>query len=150
MRYKQSTQIRDSLYRLWSYILGTLATGTKNWRLVIGRVGRIGHGEFKLISENSTIYSTSPQIYRTGCFVLLQETPGLLSACLVSLEPEAHLRVFPSSFQHDERFLKNARYRTLTTPDDVSCTHILVFPTSPELNVCCSVDIISNFCIRLV
>lgn len=47
MRYKQSTQIRDSLYRLWSYILGTLANGTRNWRLVIGRVGRIGHGEFK-------------------------------------------------------------------------------------------------------
>lgn len=60
----------------------------------------------------------------------------MLSACLVSLEPEAHLRVFPSSFQHDDRFLKNSRHRTLITPDDTSCTHILVFPTSPELNVC--------------
>ncbi|VDM33966.1 unnamed protein product [Toxocara canis] len=54
---------------------------------------------------------------------------------MVSLEPEAHVRIFPSSLQHDERFAKNARYRTLTTPDDCSCTHILVFPTSPELNL---------------
>lgn len=69
----------------------------------------------------------------------------MLSACLVSLEPEAHLRIFPSSFQHDERFVKNARYRTLTTPDDCSCTHILVFPTSPELNVSCFIGLISLF-----
>uniref|UniRef100_A0A915CHH7 Mediator of RNA polymerase II transcription subunit 13 n=1 Tax=Parascaris univalens TaxID=6257 RepID=A0A915CHH7_PARUN len=142
MRYKQSTQIRDSLYRLWSYILGTLATGTKNWRLVIGRVGRIGHGEFKfwtqLLSKSylKQVGSRMKHACRS-CHMMpgTAETPGVLSACLVSLEPEAHLRIFPSSFQHDERFVKNARYRTLTTPDDCSCTHILVFPTSPELNL---------------
>ncbi|VDK47658.1 unnamed protein product [Anisakis simplex] len=142
MRYKSSTQIRDSLYRLWSYILGILATSTKNWRLVIGRVGRIGHGEFKfwtqLLSKSylKQVGSKMKQACRS-CHMMpgTTEIPGVLSACLVSLEPEAHLRLFPSSFQHDERFVKNAKYRTLTTPDDCSCTHILVFPTSPELNL---------------
>uniref|UniRef100_A0A1I8EM75 Mediator of RNA polymerase II transcription subunit 13 n=1 Tax=Wuchereria bancrofti TaxID=6293 RepID=A0A1I8EM75_WUCBA len=151
MRYKQSTQIRDSLYRLWSYILGTLANGTRNWRLVIGRVGRIGHGEFKchIYYFQSTVWTqilSKSYLKQVGtrmkhvcraCHVMpgTSEVPGVLSACLVSLEPEAHLRVFPSSFQHDDRFLKNSRHRALTTPDDTSCTHILVFPTSPELNL---------------
>uniref|UniRef100_A0A1I7VHE0 Mediator of RNA polymerase II transcription subunit 13 n=1 Tax=Loa loa TaxID=7209 RepID=A0A1I7VHE0_LOALO len=142
MRYKQSTQIRDSLYRLWSYILGTLANGTRNWRLVIGRVGRIGHGEFKFwtqILSKSYLKQVGTRMKHVcrACHVMpgTSEVPGVLSACLVSLEPEAHLRVFPSSFQHDDRFLKNSRHRTLTTPDDTSCTHILVFPTSPELNL---------------
>ncbi|KAM3719730.1 Mediator of RNA polymerase II transcription subunit [Dirofilaria immitis] len=142
MKYKQSTQIRDSLYRLWSYILGTLANGTRNWRLVIGRVGRIGHGEFKFwtqILSKSYLKQIGTRMKHVcrACHVMpgTSEVPGVLSACLVSLEPEAHLRVFPSSFQHDDRFLKNSRYRTLTTPDDTSCTHILVFPTSPELNL---------------
>uniref|UniRef100_A0A0R3QPB6 Mediator of RNA polymerase II transcription subunit 13 n=1 Tax=Brugia timori TaxID=42155 RepID=A0A0R3QPB6_9BILA len=142
MRYKQSTQIRDSLYRLWSYILGTLANGTRNWRLVIGRVGRIGHGEFKFwtqILSKSYLKQVGTRMKHVcrACHVMpgTSEVPGVLSACLVSLEPEAHLRVFPSSFQHDDRFLKNSRHRALTTPDDTSCTHILVFPTSPELNL---------------
>uniref|UniRef100_A0A0R3RUW1 Mediator of RNA polymerase II transcription subunit 13 n=1 Tax=Elaeophora elaphi TaxID=1147741 RepID=A0A0R3RUW1_9BILA len=142
MRYKQSTQIRDSLYRLWSYILGTLANGTRNWRLVIGRVGRIGHGEFKFwtqILSKSYLKQVGTRMKHVcrACHLMpgTSEVPGVLSACLVSLEPEAHLRVFPSSFQHDDRFLKNSRHRTLITPDDTSCTHILVFPTSPELNL---------------
>ncbi|VDN07598.1 unnamed protein product [Thelazia callipaeda] len=136
MRYKQSTQIRDSLYRLWSYILGILATGTKNWRLVIGRVGRIVWTQILSKPYLKQVGTRMKHVCR-ACHVMpgTSENPGLLSACLVSLEPEAHLRVFPSSFQHDDRFLKTSRYRTLTTPDDTSCTHILVFPTSPELNL---------------
>lgn len=41
------SQIFDSILRLWHYIQGTMAMGNKNWRLIISRLGKIGHGEFK-------------------------------------------------------------------------------------------------------
>lgn len=46
-KYKSRSQIYDSINRLWLYIQGVLSLGTKNWRLVIGKLGRMGHGEFK-------------------------------------------------------------------------------------------------------
>jgi hypothetical protein len=83
-------------------------------------MGKLGHGEFKLWNEllskkNLRAYNTSLKSVKStttedglsamsiqncstcanshGC----QETPALLSACLISTEPEAHLRVFNSS-----------------------------------------------------
>lgn len=62
------------------------------------------------------------------------DTPCILSACLVSLEPDASLRVFPESFNLDDRTLPVNRC-PLSTPQDASCTHILVFPTSATTQV---------------
>lgn len=47
LRYKNKSQIFDAIYRLWLYIQSVLVLETRNWRLVINRVGKIGHGEFK-------------------------------------------------------------------------------------------------------
>jgi mediator of RNA polymerase II transcription subunit 13 len=47
IRYKNRSQIFDAIYRLWLYIQSVLVMETRNWRLVISRVGKIGHGEFK-------------------------------------------------------------------------------------------------------
>jgi mediator of RNA polymerase II transcription subunit 13 len=47
LRYKNRSQIFDAIYRLWLYIQSVLTMETRNWRLVVARVGKIGHGEFK-------------------------------------------------------------------------------------------------------
>lgn len=58
------------------------------------------------------------------------DVPCVLSACLVSLEPDSALRLMPDQFTPDERFSAASVSCPLATPHDVSCTHILVFPTS--------------------
>lgn len=56
--------------------------------------------------------------------------PCILSACLVSLESDSALRLMPDQFTPDERFSQASVASQLSTPQDVTCTHILVFPTS--------------------
>lgn len=126
---------------------------------MIGKLGRMGHGELKGIRpincrlrrtvlvaawahllSKTTLKKTS-KLLREDCFQCnqmpsYQETPAILSACLVSTEPEASLRIFPSSFDHDERFGQGAKLCPLSTPQDVSVSHILVFPTSASVQVC--------------
>ena len=47
-KYKnRHSQIYDSIFRLWQYIQSILVMSVKNWRLVVGKIGKIGHGEFK-------------------------------------------------------------------------------------------------------
>jgi hypothetical protein len=47
-RYRQKSQVYDALNRLWLYVQGFLSGGeTRNWRIVMGRVGKIGHIEFR-------------------------------------------------------------------------------------------------------
>ena len=61
--------------------------------------------------------------------------PSILSACLVSLEPDSALRLMPDQFTPDERFSQTSVNCQLSTPQDVTCTHILVFPTSATTQV---------------
>lgn len=63
------------------------------------------------------------------------DVPSILSACLVSLEPDSALRLMPDQFTPDERFSQASVNCQLSTPEDVSCTHILVFPTSATTQV---------------
>lgn len=77
---------------------------------------------------------------RESCGVCLpmpnmHETPSILSACLVSTESDSNFRVFVDSFAYDERFGQGAKQCPLSTPEDVSCTHIMVFPTSALIQV---------------
>merc|ERR1719422_1617189 len=59
------------------------------------------------------------------------DLPTILSVCLISLEPDSVLRVMQDQFTPDERFRQlSANQCNLSTPKDVSVTHILVFPTS--------------------
>lgn len=41
------TVIWEALRKLWNFVCGLMATGCQPWRLVIGRLGRIGHEELK-------------------------------------------------------------------------------------------------------
>jgi hypothetical protein len=92
------------------------------WRLIISRMGKLGHGEFKIWNEllskrNLRAYNSSLKNNRTAENLMTQssdglafasncsacsnshgwqEAPAILSACLISTEPEPHLRVFGS------------------------------------------------------
>jgi len=61
--------------------------------------------------------------------------PCILSACLISTEPDSALRLMADQFTPDERFSQASVASQLSTPQDVTCTHILVFPTSATTQV---------------
>ena len=63
------------------------------------------------------------------------DVPSILSACLVSMEPDSNLRLMTDQYTPDERFGQTASNCQLSTPKDASCTHILVFPTSAKAQV---------------
>lgn len=55
------------------------------------------------------------------------DTPGILSACLVSLESLTSFNIMADAVKMEEKMSSNC---PLQTPRDASTTHILVFPTS--------------------
>lgn len=46
-RRKRASARRIGLRKLMDWILGVMAMALVPWRLVIGRIGRIGHGELR-------------------------------------------------------------------------------------------------------
>lgn len=118
------------------FILSVMSQSVRPWRLVVGRLGRIGHGELKgwssLLSRKNLL-NTSKHLKEicTQCSLMYPNVvPCILSACLVSLEADSALRLMPDQFTPDERFSQVSVNSQLSTPQDVTCTHILVFPTS--------------------
>uniref|UniRef100_A0A914PRL2 Mediator of RNA polymerase II transcription subunit 13 n=1 Tax=Panagrolaimus davidi TaxID=227884 RepID=A0A914PRL2_9BILA len=148
----QVSLVVEAIQRLWAYIQGIMSMDTKNWRLVIGRFGKIGHGEFKawtsiLAKKNLQSYNSilkgkdkelqtpatdKPSILTasTSCKTCslnpgFVETPALIAACLVSTEADAYFKIFPE-------LLADPKQRGgKINPNDYSITHIMVFPTSP-------------------
>nr|XP_019933175.2 mediator of RNA polymerase II transcription subunit 13 isoform X2 [Aedes albopictus] len=136
VRRKRASARRLGLQKLMDFILGLISQTVQPWRIVIGRIGRIGHGELKgwswlLGKENLRKLSKHLKDICQQCSLLHPvSVPSILSACLVTLEPDSELRVMPDQFTPDERFSQLSMQSPLTTPQDVTCTHILVFPTS--------------------
>ncbi|CAG7730040.1 unnamed protein product [Allacma fusca] len=134
---RKASARKHGLQKLMDFILGIMSTGVQPWRLVVGRLGRVGHGELEswssLLSRKSLLRASN-QLKESCRQCNLQfpgDSPCVLSACLVSLEPDSCLRLMPDQFTPDERFGVSAgSSSTLSTPQDISCTHILVFPTS--------------------
>ncbi|GBP17129.1 Mediator of RNA polymerase II transcription subunit 13 [Eumeta japonica] len=127
---------RLGLTKLMDFTLGVMSQSAQPWRLVVGRVGRIGHGELKgwswlLSRKNLVRASNSLREICGSCSVLYPSgVPCILSACLVSTEPDSCLRLMADRFTPDERFSQVSIASHLHTPRDVTATHILVFPTS--------------------
>uniref|UniRef100_A0A1B0BVC1 Mediator of RNA polymerase II transcription subunit 13 n=1 Tax=Glossina palpalis gambiensis TaxID=67801 RepID=A0A1B0BVC1_9MUSC len=132
-RRRKAPARRIGLSKLMDYILGLISQTTQTWRLVLGRIGRIGHSELKswsaLLSKQN-LQKATKQLKDMCKQCQLMYPPSILSACLVTLEPDAKLRVMPDQFTPDERFSQISIQNPLSTPQDVTCTHILVFPTS--------------------
>ncbi|XP_045490873.1 mediator of RNA polymerase II transcription subunit 13 [Colias croceus] len=127
---------RLGLTKLMDFTLGVMSQSAQPWRLVVGRVGRIGHGELKgwswLLSRPNLNRASNTLREMCGSCSLLYPSgaPCILSACLVSTEPDSCLRLMADRFTPDERFSKASIQSHLHTPRDVTATHILVFPTS--------------------
>nr|CAD7259219.1 unnamed protein product [Timema shepardi] len=135
-RRKKASARRVGLQKLMDFVLGVISQSVQPWRLVVGRIGRIGHGELKgwswLLSRKALVKASKHLKEICGQCGLMypNDVPCVLSACLVSLEPDSALRLMPDQFTPDERFSQASVNCQLSTPQDVSCTHILVFPTS--------------------
>ncbi|XP_076344543.1 mediator of RNA polymerase II transcription subunit 13-like isoform X2 [Tachypleus tridentatus] len=135
-RRKKAASRWMGLYKLLNFLLGVMSSTVQPWRLVVGRLGRLGHGELKdwasLLSRRSLLqYSRHLWELCRQCAVLgPADTPCILSACLVSLEPDSALRIMPGEFTPDDHFSSSCHSCDLSTPEDARCTHILVFPTS--------------------
>eukprot|EP00095_Tigriopus_kingsejongensis_P006785 maker-scaffold794_size96255-snap-gene-0.18 protein:Tk06785 transcript:maker-scaffold794_size96255-snap-gene-0.18-mRNA-1 annotation:"thyroid hormone receptor-associated" len=130
-RRKKASARRVGLRKLMDWILSVMAMSLVPWRIVIGRIGRIGHGELRgwsVLLSRKSLKKSSKQL-RDIC-PWISEVPSILSACLVSLEPDSSLRLMSDQFTPDERFGQTASHCQLSTPKDTTCTHILVFPTS--------------------
>lgn len=140
-RRKKTSARRIGLQKLMDFILGVMSQTVKPWRLVIGRIGRIGHGELKgwswLLSKPNLVKASKylKDICKQCSVMYPQAVPSIWSACLVTLEPDSNFRVMPDQFTPDERFSQRSTQSPLSTPQDVTCTHILVFPTSAILQV---------------
>lgn len=135
-RRKKASARRLGLQKLMDFILGVISQSVQPWRLVVGRIGRIGHGELKgwswlLSKQNLQKASKQLKDICEQCSLMYPHAvPSILSACLVTLEPDSNFRVMPDQFTPDERFSQISMQSPLSTPQDVTCTHILVFPTS--------------------
>lgn len=150
-RRKKTSARRIGLQKLMDFILGVMSQTVKPWRLVIGRIGRIGHGELKgwswLLSKPNLVKASKylKDICKQCSVMYPQAVPSIWSACLVTLEPDSNFRVMPDQFTPDERFSQRSTQSPLSTPQDVTCTHILVFPTSAILQVRTSMEKILSF-----
>ncbi|XP_070844891.1 mediator of RNA polymerase II transcription subunit 13-like isoform X4 [Chaetodon trifascialis] len=127
------------LQKLWEWCIGLIQMTSMPWRIVIGRLGRLGHGELKdwssLLGEHS-LHSIGRQLREACrmCGISAADSPSILSACLVAMEPQGSLVVMPDAVTMGSVFGRstalNLQTSQLNTPQDASCTHILVFPTS--------------------
>lgn len=151
-RRKRASARRIGLQKLMDFILGVMSQTVKPWRLVIGRIGRIGHGELKgwssLLSKPNLVKASKylKDICKQCSVMYPQAVPSIWSACLVTLEPDSNFRVMPDQFTPDERFSQRSTQSPLSTPQDVTCTHILVFPTSAVLQVKLIFNFSEKFC----
>lgn len=132
-RRKKASARRVGLRKLMDWIQSVMSMSLVPWRLVIGRIGRIGHGELRgwsVLLSRKALKRASKELKELCPWK--SEVPCILSACLTSIEPDSHLRLMSDQYTPDERFGQTASNCQLSTPKDATCTHILVFPTSAK------------------
>ena len=147
-RRKKASARKIGLRKLWDFILSVLSTSVSPWRLVIGRFGRIGHGELigwaGLLSRKNLQRATRQLrdlCGMCGCLAV-DELPCIHSACLVSMELHPSVIVLHDTLKLEERQSSKCQ---LTTPRDASVTHILVMPMSANASVSVASAVIINY-----
>ncbi|KAK6317162.1 hypothetical protein J4Q44_G00125620 [Coregonus suidteri] len=146
-RRKKGSARRSGLQKLWDWCLGLVQMTSVPWRVVIGRLGRMGHGELRdwsILLSRRNLQSLSRRLKEMCrmCGISASDTPSILSACLVAMEPQCSFVIMPDSVSTGSVFGRsttlNMQTSQLSTPQDTSCTHILVFPTSAFVQVASS------------
>ena len=143
-RYKRSKAHgrRIGLRKLWEFVMAIISQTCKPWRLVIGRLGRMGHSELRgwacLLSKKN-LQRVCQQLKDSceTCNILgNMEIPCILSASLISMEGSESICVYPEAFSREDKQAAAALTgQTLVSnhvsqAHGVSCTHILTFPAS--------------------
>jgi len=139
---------RHGLKRVWDFILHIVTSTTMPWRIVIGRLGRLGHGELKywgiiLSKKNLVRYATAIRDDCAMCRNLRNhDHPMILSACFISFETHPLLRILPESLELGEIRGAQASNNNNTNLsnngqilNDISVTHILTLPTSASIQL---------------
>jgi len=138
---------RLGLRKLWEYLIVLITQTCKPWRLVIGRLGRIGHSEIKgwgCLLGKKNLQRVCAQLKETcdTCGLLgNMEMPSILSACLVSLETCDKICIYPEVFSKEDKSAAAALTgqqllaNHATQASGVSCTHILTFPASAIVQI---------------
>ncbi|XP_061754186.1 mediator of RNA polymerase II transcription subunit 13a [Nerophis ophidion] len=146
-RRKKGSVRRLGLQKLWDWCLGLVQMTSVPWRVVIGRLGRIGHGELKdwsILLSRRNLQSLSRRLKEMCrmCGISTSDTPSILSVCLVAMEPQESFIIMADSVSTGSVFGRSTTFNMqtpqLNTPQDTSCTHILVFPTSAFVQVASS------------
>lgn len=134
IRRRKASVKKFGLNKVMEFIISVMSECLEPWRLVVGRLGRLGHGELRewasLLSKRALLKATARLKDKCEQCTTLSyyELPSILSACLISIEADTTLRVFPDQIKLDDKF-KTASC-PLNTPEDASSTHLLIFPTS--------------------
>lgn len=147
MRRRDNHARRLGLRKLWEYIIALVSQTCKAWRLVIGRLGRIGHSEIKgwgcLLSKRN-LQRVCAQLKETceTCNLLgNMEMPSILSACLISLETCNNICIYPEAFSKEDKSAAAALNgqqlagNHAAQAHGISCTHILTFPASAIVQI---------------
>lgn len=134
---------RIGLRKLWEFIIVVISQTCKPWRLVIGRLGRMGPSELRgwaclLSKKNLQRYCQQLKETCESCNVLGNlEMPCILSACLISMETCDTICVYPEAYSREDKIAAAAltgQTQLLSNhaaqAHGVSCTHILTFPAS--------------------
>jgi mediator of RNA polymerase II transcription subunit 13 len=133
---------RIGLRKLWEFVMAIISQTCKPWRLVIGRLGRMGHSELRgwacLLSKKNL--QRVCQQFKDSCdtcnILGNMEVPCILSASLISMEGSESICVYPEAFSREDKQAAAALTgQTLVSnhasqAHGVSCTHILTFPAS--------------------
>ncbi|CAF3813460.1 unnamed protein product, partial [Rotaria sp. Silwood1] len=109
-RHKRKIQHarRIDLQKLWDFIMRIVTSTTMPWRIVIGRLGRLDHGELKnwgviLSKKNLVRCATLIRESCSMCHILRRhDHPVILSACLISMETHPLLTILPESLELGE------------------------------------------------
>lgn len=104
-RRRKASARKIGLQKLFDACISIMAASSNSWRLVVGRFGRLGHGELKgwnaLLSKKSLLNAcnqlkdvcpTCVPVSGHACRSDV-EHPSILSACLVSLVADTSLTV---------------------------------------------------------
>jgi mediator of RNA polymerase II transcription subunit 13 len=135
-RRKSHHARRIGLRKLWEFIIKIISQTCKPWRLVVGRLGRLGHSELAgwgcLLSKKN-LQRVCQQLKDTceSCNIIGNtEMPCILSACLVSMEKCSSICIYPESFSREDKTAAGLSLQANQHLQGVSCTHILTFPAS--------------------
>jgi len=148
LRRKESHARRIALRKLWEFVIAIISQTCKPWRLVIGRLGRMGHSELRgwgcLLSKKNL--QRVCHLLKETCYTCNvlgnMEMPCILSACLISFELNESICVYPESYSREDKIaaaaLTGQQYASnhASQSHGVSCTHILTFPVSAIIQTC--------------